>query len=70
MNTAKLKGAIVAAETTQPKLAQKLGIATSSLSAKIQGHRQFTYDELVGIKEHLNLDSSQFMEIFFDSKVS
>ena len=65
MNANLLRGAMAEADVTQSQLAKKIGIAVSTLSAKINGHTCFDTDEIVAICDALHItDLSRRAEIF------
>ena len=66
MNTTLLKSIIVANNDTQVKLAEYLGIQTSTLSFKITGKTDFTQSEIRMIIVRYNLTPQQVLEIFFN----
>ena len=71
MNKNKLKAVMVENGDSQRKLAEYLGIALSTLNAKINGKdTEFTQAEIALIKKRYNLNCEKLCEIFFNSKVS
>lgn len=70
MNSNKLRSVMVLHGDTGGKLAAAIGISQQSLSAKINGKRQFTQDEIRKIKERYGLSAEEVDEIFFAQRVS
>lgn len=50
---------------TLSELAEKLGINYVTLNRKMNGSSDFTRQEIIDIKELLNLDSEQANKVFF-----
>lgn len=49
-------------------LAKELGISYNTITKKLNGQREFTLDELLKIKEILNLDKELYSNILFNEK--
>ena len=64
----KLKAAIVEQGLTQEKLADKLGIARVTFNNKLNGKTYFTEDELMKMKDELQLSNDRFLLIFFENQ--
>ena len=52
-------------EMTVLQLAERLNINPSTLSKKINGHVDFSRDEVASIRRELNLSDSDVIRIFF-----
>lgn len=50
---------------TQEELARRLGIGTSTLARKETGESEFKRNEILKIKEILNLPEEEILNIFF-----
>lgn len=70
MNPTVLKGYIRMKGDTQKELGKALGLATSTINAKINGVTQFTVDESLAIKKRYSLTDKEYKDIFFDKKRS
>lgn len=72
MNKIKLKSVIIANNDTAASLAKFLGIARTTLSAKMNEYRgaEFTQKEIQMMIERYSLSSDDVVAIFFDEKVS
>jgi len=67
MDTAKLKGKIIAAGYTQKTLSEVLKMKVNTLNRKINGRSQWTLDEIARLCEALGLsESREKVEIFLD----
>ena len=64
-NANKLRAKIVENGYTSDRLAPLLGISKQSMSAKMNGHRDFNAREIQAIKETLNLNQVELCDIFF-----
>lgn len=49
-------------------LAKELGISYNTATKKLNGQREFTLDEILKIKEILNLDKELYSNILFNEK--
>ena len=47
------------------ELAMKLGISYNTLTKKLNGTREFTINEIFGIKEILNMNAKVCADVFF-----
>lgn len=65
VNSNKIKGRIVELGLTQKDLAKALGIATPTLSQKINNVRSMSLDEAFTIADILKIPDEQFREYFF-----
>ena len=65
VNTNKIKGRIVELGLTQKDLAKALGIATPTVSQKINNVRSMDVKEAFIIAEILRIPDEQFREYFF-----
>ena len=63
-----LKAAIVKAGYTQGKYAQLIGISPNSLTARLNGERQFTVDEVDKTRVVLDIDNAEICAIFFNGE--
>ena len=70
MDSNLLKATIVRHGDTQEKLAEAMGIQTSGLNMRINGHTEFRRNEINFIKNRYNLTSAEVDEIFFTELVS
>ena len=72
MNKQKLKSVIIANNDTTASLAEFLGIARATLSAKMNEYRgaEFTQKEIQMIIDRYSLKSDEVIAIFFEEKVS
>lgn len=70
MNPNKLRAVMALHGDNGVKLAAAIGISQQSLSAKINGRRQFTRDEIWKIKERYGLSAEEIDGIFFAQCVS
>ena len=50
-------------------IADKIGITRQNFYLKLNGERQFSQGEIMGLKEVLRLSDKQFMSIFFNNDV-
>ena len=55
MNVRKLKAAIVESGKLRDDLAEGLGMSRSAFSAKINGHREFSFKEAEGFRNSTNV---------------
>ena len=65
-NTMKLKGAIAENGLSIARLSKKIDVSTGALSAKVNGKRTFTQEEIKKITAALQLTPEQRDMIFFD----
>ena len=66
MNVRKLKAAIVESGQLRDDLAEGLGMSRSAFSAKINGHREFSFKEAEALCQLLGIDSAEEkVKIFF-----
>ena len=66
MNVRKLKAAIVESGKLRDDLAEGLGMGRSAFSAKINGHREFSFKEAEALCQLLGIDSAEEkVKIFF-----
>lgn len=66
MNCRKLKAAIAASGKLNKELADALGQSMSSFSAKVNGHREFSFKEAEALCQLLGIESSEEkVNIFF-----
>lgn len=70
MNSRLLKATIVKNGDTQEKLAEAMGIQTSGLNMRINGHTEFRRNEINFIKQRYGLTSDEIDSIFFTELVS
>lgn len=70
MNKLKLKATIMANGDTQGTLSSYLGISEQSLSARVNGHKEFTQGEIIMIKKKYGLSAEEVDSIFFGDYVS
>lgn len=65
MDSSLMKSYIVRNDDTQTALAEYLGIALSTLNAKINGQTAFRQNEIMAIKKRYNLTAAEVDRIFF-----
>lgn len=70
LNIELLKKIIKSQGKTLNRTAEELGISRSALFRKLRGSTQFTYPELIKLRDYLSLSKQSFYEIFFTKKVS
>lgn len=68
-NTHELKVIMYDRKITIKKLAEIIGVSTTTLSYKINNDREFTSSEIVSIQKALNLSNEQRNMIFFADNV-
>lgn len=65
-----LWGKIKQSGLTQQRLAKKIGISTTSLSLKINNHKQFTQKEILKISNAIGIATKDIPKYFFKQKVN
>ena len=65
VNTNKLLGKIKENGISVSDLAKRLGVSRPTITAKIQNKRSFTIDEMVAIRNELELSADDCKTIFF-----
>lgn len=70
VNSNKLKGRIVEKGMTQADVAKALGIATPTVSQKINNVRAMYLQEAFKIAELLDIPDKQFKEYFFKDEIA
>ena len=70
MNSKLLKATIIKNGDIQEKLADAMGLITSGLNMRINGHIEFRRNEINFIKQRYSLTSEEVDEIFFTELVS
>ena len=70
MNSNLLKATIVKNGDTQEKLAEAMGLQTSGLNMRINGHVEFRRNEINFIKQRYGLTTDEIDAIFFTELVS
>ncbi len=70
MNPNKLRAVMALNGETGTVLAEAMGVSQQTLSAKINGKRDFTRGEIQFIKERYNLTPVAVDDIFFTRRVS
>ncbi len=70
MNSNLLKATIVKNGDTQEKLAEAMGLQTSGLNMRINGHIEFRRNEIIFIKQRYGLTTDEIDAIFFTELVS
>ena len=70
VNSKLLKATIIKNGDTQETLAEAMGLITSGLNMRINGHIEFRRNEINFIKNRYNLTSGEVDEIFFTELVS
>lgn len=65
MNASLLRGEIAANSLTASQLAKRIGISRNTLSAKMQGKRSFTLDEVYKICDVLNISNAKRINEIF-----
>nr|DAS59904.1 MAG TPA: Regulatory protein [Caudoviricetes sp.] len=70
VNVSKLKGKIVERNTTQEKLANKLGVTKGTFYRKMKQNGNFSIKEVNLIVSALDLSKDEAMAIFFSETVA
>lgn len=70
MNTLKLRAKIVEKGLTQDKIAKKMGISLQSFNAKLNGRSSWTLENILKLKEILNLTSIEEIFSISSSQIS
>ena len=70
MNESMLRGKIVACGMTIGKFCEKAKFTRSTFDRKISGKSEFDRDEIVRIRDVLNLTDEELKSIFFAKKVA
>ena len=70
MNSNLLKSVIIKNGDTQETLAEAMGLQTSGLNMRINGHIEFRRNEINFIKQRYGLSSKEIDCIFFTELVS
>lgn len=70
MNARELKAQMIRRDIDVDSMCKALGICRTSWFRKITGKTLFTQGELSDIREILDLDDQQVMDIFFSKEVS
>lgn len=70
MNRNKLLGKIKENGFTIETVAHLTGMSLSTLSRKLNGHVEFTRDEINAISDALKMSNEDLLDIFFNEKVS
>lgn len=65
-----LKVLLLRRNDTYEDLANHIGTTKTTIVRKISGRSQWSWDELVMIKEYYNLTTDEFMNIFFNQEVA
>jgi len=68
-NYSKLKGRIIEKYGSQSGFASVLGVTQSTLSQKLNGHYNFSQDEINVISKHLEIEKEEIGTYFFTNKV-
>lgn len=66
MNKNKFRACVVAHGDSLGRLADKIGVGKSTLSAKINGHSSLRIEEAQRMVEIYNLSADEAFEIFFE----
>lgn len=59
-----LRGLMVANEYTGPQLARRLGIGTTGMSERLNGHKPFTMEEAYEIMDLFHIPNTRLHELF------
>lgn len=70
MNRKELKSAMARYGDTQKKLAEAIGLNTSNLNSRINGHVDFRASEIAVIKRRYGLSDTDTAVIFFTTDAS
>lgn len=70
MNSRELKAQMVRREIDVDKMCLIIGISRTSWFRKITGKSLFTQGEISSIRDALDLDDQQVIDIFFNKEVS
>ena len=70
VNSKKLKGRIVELGLTQKDLAKALGVATPTVSQKLNNVRSMSVDEAFIIADLLKIPDEQFRKYFFKDEIA
>lgn len=68
-NFNKLRGKIIEKYGSQAEFSKVLGISQNTLSKKMNNKARFSSDDIVKIKELLNIPNDEVNSYFFDIKV-
>lgn len=66
MNKSMLRAVMIKNGDTQQTLAKFLGMALSTLNAKLNSKTEFTQTEIAAIKNRYNLTGEELSKIFFN----
>lgn len=69
MNYIELEMVIKDSGLKKSYIADKIGMSRQGFYLKLNGERQFSQSEIMGLKEVLRLSDKQFMRIFFNESV-
>jgi transcriptional regulator with XRE-family HTH domain len=70
VHTNKIKGRMVELGITQKDIANALGVATSTVSQKINNVNPMTVREAFIISEILNIPDEQFKDYFYNNRIA
>ena len=70
MNSRELKAQMIRRDIDVDTMCKALNICRTSWFRKVTGKTLFTQGEISGIREILDLDDQQLMDIFFSKEVS
>lgn len=62
----RIKGIMTIRNIGRKEMAEKIGISYNTLTKKLNGKREFTYSEILKIKEILKLNTGVYASILFD----
>lgn len=63
----RIKGIMIMNSVKRKDLADKLGVTYNTITRKLKGEREFSYSELLQIKQILEIDDELYTSILFDS---
>lgn len=63
----RIKGIMIMNNVKRKDLADKLGVTYHTITRKLKGEREFSYSELLQIKQILEIDDELYTSILFDS---
>ena len=63
----RIKGILIMNSVKRKDLADKLGVTYNTITRKLKGEREFSYSELLQIKQILEIDDELYTSILFDS---
>lgn len=70
MNKTELRAAMIRKGFTYSELGDAIGLSTTSINNKLNGHRQFKAQEISAIAAALDLTADETFKIFFEDEVA